>query len=248
VHAVILAGGEGSRLWPYTAVIPKPLMPIADDLPIMDIILRQLALHGFQRATVAIGHHGRLVRAFFGAGERWGIAVDYAEEHTPLGTMGPVLPILDDLPEHFLVMNCDVLTDLDYSDFLAQHRHSGGALTVAICNRATRIEFGVVETDGDRITGFREKPNLRHQAIMGVYALSRSALVRYAAGRPLGMDELVLDLLASTDPPRAFSWPGYWRDIGRPDDYEQACADFAHAQLGLLPEQARRPEFLPAQP
>src|SRR2546428_9893627 len=113
MHAVILAGGRGVRLRPYTTALPKPLVPIGEEYAILDIILQQLARRNFDRVTLAIGHLGSLIRAFVGDGSRWNMRVDYTEEKTPLSTIGPLLTIADLLPEHFLVMNGDVLTDLD---------------------------------------------------------------------------------------------------------------------------------------
>jgi NDP-mannose synthase len=234
MYAVILAGGTGSRLHPYTAVIPKPLVPIAEDMPIMGIMLHQLATHGFRSVTVAIGHGGRLVRSYFGAGDPWGLSIDYVEEEEPLGTIGPLLPILERLPDDFLVLNSDVVTDLDYSGLLGHHRDSSAALTVAICNRGSRVDYGVVEVDRGRIARFREKPLVSHQVNMGVYAFSRRALSHYPVGGPLAFDEVVHDLLASGDSPVAYPWTGYWRDIGHSDEYQRACEEFGTAWPELL--------------
>jgi NDP-sugar pyrophosphorylase family protein len=234
-HAVILAGGRGTRLRPYTTTIPKPLVPIGDESAILEIVLRQLASRGFDRATIAIGHLGELIRAYVGDGGRWGLEVDYAVEETPLGTMGPVVTIRDRLPEHFLVMNGDILTDLDHAAVLDGHAASGAPLTIATCRRDVAVDFGVLEVRNDDVVGFVEKPTLHYQVSMGVYALSRDTLARYRAGEPLGFDQLVLDLLAGDRPPRSHSFDGYWLDIGRPDDYERANAEFADLRSRLLP-------------
>lgn len=233
MHAVILAGGKGARLRPYTSVIPKPLVPISEDTCVLDIVLRQLAANGFRSVTLAIGTHGPLIRSFAGDGNRWGLSIDYTEEQTPLGTIGPLLPILHRLPERFLVMNGDVLTDLDYSRLLRHHTQSGAPLTVATCTRESRIDFGVIAREDGRIVSFDEKPTLTHDVSMGVFALSRSAVARYKP--PLGFDELVIDLLARGDNPVAFHWNGYWLDIGRPEDYERANSDFPRVQQKLVP-------------
>ena len=116
MHAVILAGGKGVRLRPYTTALPKPLVPIGDQHAILEIVLRQLATAGFTSATIAIGHLGHIIRAYVGNGSQWGLRVGYSTEESPLGTMGPLLTMLDRLPENFLVMNGDILTDLDYGD------------------------------------------------------------------------------------------------------------------------------------
>jgi NDP-mannose synthase len=234
-HAVILAGGKGVRLRPYTTCLPKPLVPIGDEHSILDIVLSQLAYRGFRSATLAIGHLGQLIRAYIGDGLQWGIAVDYQPEDTPLGTMGPLIGMLDRLPEHFLVMNGDVLTDLDYGGMLATHAASGAQLTVATYERSVKIDFGVLETDGAQIVGFREKPTLGYSVSMGVYALSRETLRRYRPGQPLGFDDLVLDQLAAGNPPATHAFNGYWLDIGRPDDYDRANEEFERIKDDLLP-------------
>ncbi len=234
-HAVILAGGKGTRLRPFTITLPKPLVPIGD-CSILEIVLRQLAQHGFASATIAIGHLGQLIQAYVRDGSQWGIAVDYVSEEQPLGTIGPVLQILDRLPEHFLVMNGDILTDLDYGSLLDAHARLGGPITVATYRREVRVDFGVLEIDADRVVGFSEKPVLDYSVSMGVYALSRDALSGYQAGRALGFDDLMHDLLAGGGPkPRSYAFAGYWLDIGRPEDYERANHEFESLRAKLLP-------------
>ncbi len=235
MHAVILAGGKGTRLRPYTTVVPKPLVPIGDDTSVLDVVLRQLSAYGFEKVTLAIGTHGHLIRSFVGDGGRWGLSISYAEEQVPLGTIGPLLLLLDRLPEQFLVMNGDVLTDLDYSAVLQHHMQSRAPLTVATCRRQSHIDFGVITSDECRIRAFHEKPVLTHEVSMGIYALSRPTLEGYEAGLPLGFDTLVLDLLSRGNRPATYQWDGYWLDIGRPEDYERANAEFAQIRSKLLP-------------
>ena len=234
MHAVILAGGKGVRLRPYTTALPKPLVPIGDQHAILEIVLRQLAAAGFTRCTIAIGHLGEIIRAYVGDGSQWGMSIDYATEESPLGTMGPLLTMLDRLPETFLVMNGDVLTDLDYADVLRQHRGSDAPLTIATYARKVHIDFGVLTTDDGRVVAFTEKPSIDYRVSMGVYGLSRSTLNGYTAGLPLGFDELVLDLLKTQNPPHAYDFEGYWLDIGRPDDYDRANAEFTSRKSLLL--------------
>ncbi|MFC8277132.1 NDP-sugar synthase [Streptomyces sp. NPDC057271] len=234
MHAVILAGGKGVRLRPYTTALPKPLVPIGDQHAILEIVLRQLAAAGFRSCTLAIGHLGEIIRAYVGDGSQWGMAIDYATEESPLGTMGPLLNLRDRLPEHFLVMNGDVLTDLDYADVLGRHTDSGAPLTIATYCRQVRIDFGVLTTDDRRVVGFTEKPSLDYRVSMGVYGLSRATLDSYTPGLPLGFDELVLDLLKAENPPHAYAFDGYWLDIGRPDDYDRANAEFTSRKSLLL--------------
>ncbi|MEV6015807.1 sugar phosphate nucleotidyltransferase [Streptomyces sp. NPDC002667] len=234
MHAVILAGGKGVRLRPYTTALPKPLVPIGDQHAILEIVLRQLASCGFTSCTIAIGHLGEIIRAYVGDGSQWGLAVDYSTEESPLGTIGPLLTMLDRLPESFLVMNGDVLTDLDFGDVLNEHRRAGAPLTIATYARKVRIDFGVLTTDDRKVVAFTEKPSMDYRVSMGVYGLSRSTLGNYTPGLPLGFDELVLDLLRTGDEPHAYAFDGYWLDIGRPDDYDRANAEFTTRKSLLL--------------
>lgn len=233
MHAVILAGGKGVRLRPYTTALPKPLVPIGDQHAILEIVLRQLASAGFTSCTIAIGHLGHIIRAYVGNGSQWGLRVGYSTEDSPLGTMGPLLTMMDRLPDTFLVMNGDILTDLDYGDVITQHRASGAPLTVATYARKVAIDFGVLTTESGRVVGFAEKPSMDYRVSMGVYGLTRDTLAGYTPGLPLGFDELVLDLLKAENPPHAYDFDGYWLDIGRPDDYDRANAEFT-THRGLL--------------
>lgn len=233
-HAVVLAGGRGTRLRPYTTTLPKPLVPIGEDRSILEIVLSQLAYHGFESATLAIGHLGHLIEAYVGNGARWNLSVDYAHEDEPLGTIGPVRQILDNLPEHFLVMNGDILTDLDYGRLMAAHVASGAPITVATYARDVQIDFGVLEVRDRRITGFSEKPTLSYTVSMGVYALSRETLRSYPLGQ-FGFDTLMKDLIRRGVGPETFPFDGYWVDIGRPEDYDRANQEFEELRGSLLP-------------
>lgn len=240
MHAVILAGGKGVRLRPYTTALPKPLVPIGDQYAILEIVMRQLAATGFETVTLAIGHLGHIIRAYVGNGSQWGLRVGYAMEDTPLGTMGPLLTILDQLPETFLVMNGDILTDLDFASVLQKHGGSGAPLTIATYARTVKIDFGVLTVADGSVTGFEEKPSLDYRVSMGVYGMSRSTLNDYIPGLPLGFDQLVLNLLAAGNPPATYEFGGYWLDIGRPDDYDRANAEFRVNRSMLLGDE--RPE------
>jgi NDP-mannose synthase len=233
-HAVILAGGLGTRLRPFTTTLPKPLVPIGGEASILEIVIRQLAACGFASATLAIGHFGELIRAYVGDGSQFGLRIDYAEEEQPLGTVGPIVAVRERLPEHFLVMNADILTDLDYAALLTRHTGSAAPVTVATYSRQVQVDFGVLETDSDRVVGFTEKPTLEYTVSMGVYALSRATLERYTPGHPIGFDGLMRDLLADGERPAAFPFDGYWLDIGRPEDYERANADWPMLRPRLL--------------
>ncbi|HEX5041179.1 MAG TPA: nucleotidyltransferase family protein [Candidatus Limnocylindria bacterium] len=234
-HAVILAGGKGTRLRPFTITLPKPLVPIGDESSVLEIVIRQLAHQGFDSATLAIGHFGELIEAYVGDGTRWGMSIDFAREEEPLGTMGPVVQAADRLPEHFLVLNGDTLTDLDYARFLDAHAASGAPITVATARREARIEFGVLDVEDGRVVGFREKPAIPYTVAIGAYALSRATLERYPAGQALGFDRLMLDLIARGEHPASYDFGGLWLDIGRPEDYDRANVEFDEIRARLLP-------------
>ena len=234
-RAIILAGGKGTRLAPYTTVFPKPLMPLGET-PILEIVLRQLAARGFSRATLAVGHLAELMEAFFGDGSKFGIAVDYSREQQPLGTAGP-LALISGLTEPFLVMNGDVLTTLDYGAFLAEHAASSAAASVATQTRSTRIDFGIVETDDSSdITGYIEKPENEYRVSMGVYAFSPEALELIDPGERLDFPDLILRLLAASKRVRSVPFEGYWLDIGRHDDFARAQEEFAAMHDEFLPQ------------
>jgi NDP-mannose synthase len=237
MHAVILAGGKGVRLRPYTTRLPKPLVPIGEEHSILEIALNQLSHVGFTDVTLAISHFGDLIRSYIGDGSRWRMNINYTgPEEVPLGTLGPVLAVRDQLPDHFLVMNGDILTDLDYADLMRCHDDSGAPLTIATYRREVRIDYGVLTAKDGRIAEFTEKPAIDYRVSMGVYACSKPTLMRYTPGLPFGFDELVLDLLARGTPPADYAFDGYWFDIGRPEDYDRANAEFGVIRRSLLRE------------
>jgi NDP-sugar pyrophosphorylase family protein len=236
--AVIMAGGKGTRLAPYTTVLPKPLMPIEDE-PILAVVIRQLRHFGFRRITISVGHLAELIMAFFGNGERWGVHITYAIEDVPQGTMGALRFMeLPDAP--FLVMNGDILTDLDYEALYRDHVENEALLTIAGCRRHVDISLGVLEYGRDRtLTGFREKPQMHFDASMGVYVMSRETVSLFPPQGPYGFDMLVKDLLQAGKPPHIFPFEGLWLDIGRKEDYEEAANTFrTHRARFLRPSWA----------
>lgn len=225
-RAVVLAGGKGQRLLPYTTVLPKPLLPVGDR-PILHRVLESLGAAGFHEITISVGHLAELIMLFFGDGHRFGLNLTYAIEDQPLGTIGP-LAFIDNLGENFLVMNGDVLTDLPIADLWDEHLSSGAILTIATHAREVKIDFGVLErTDDKRITAFREKPTIPYEVSMGVYILNRRCLDFVPKGEYFGFDHLVLALLAAGENVRAYPYRGKWLDLGRPDDYGAAADLFS---------------------
>lgn len=220
-RAVILAGGEGRRLRPYTVVIPKPLMPIGK-YPVLEVIVRQLVSCGFDHITMAVNHQAEIIKAFFNSGEKWGVRIDYSLENKPLGTMGP-LKLIRDLKGHFLVMNGDVLTDLNFVKFYDYHVEKNHFFTVSTCKRELRSEFGVLEINKNGLLSkFQEKPIFKFDVSMGIYMLSKEALEYIPHGQAYGFDQLMMHLIESNIPVHGKQHQGFWLDIGRPDDYLEA--------------------------
>jgi NDP-mannose synthase len=233
-RAVILAGGLGTRLAPYTTVFPKPLMPVAGK-PVLELVLRRLRRQGVRHVTLAVSYLEELIRAFFGDGAKLDVELDYYREESPLGTAG-VLSVLDDLPDPCLVMNGDVLTTIDIAGMARLHHERKAVMTVATQTREVRIDYGVLETSPQgNITGYHEKPVLTHMVSAGVNLVSAEA--RRCLGRAERCDipTLVSRLVARGAPVATYHSDAYWRDIGRPEDYEAANAEFATltAEFGL---------------
>jgi NDP-sugar pyrophosphorylase family protein len=234
-RAVILAGGKGTRLRPYTVVLPKPLMPIGD-YPILEVVIRQLGAHGFGHITIAVNHQAELIKAFCGDGSRWKLHIDYSLEDEPLGTMGP-LRLIKDLPGHFLVMNGDILTDLDFSEFHAQHSTESRLFTISSHRREQRADYGVLVSDArGKLRDFQEKPVTSFEVSMGIYMVSREILDFVPASGPYGFDDLMRDLLRAGRAVDVKPFDGYWLDIGRADDYMRAIEEFGSMKGRFLNE------------
>ncbi|RXE55094.1 nucleoside-diphosphate-sugar pyrophosphorylase [Methanoculleus taiwanensis] len=225
MQAIILAGGKGRRLHPYTTVLPKPLMPIGD-YPILEVILRQLGKCGFDDIIISTGYLGELIHAYLQGRNRPETPVRFSHESEPLGTIGP-LHLIPDLEDTFLVMNGDILTDLNYRKLLDYHWERKALATIATYQRDTKIDFGVLERDGqNKICGFREKPVYHFDVSMGIYVFQREMLEFVPKDTPFGFDDLMYALTARGEPVYSYPHDGYWLDVGRPDDYERAVEEF----------------------
>lgn len=223
MRAIILAGGKGTRLKPFTTLIPKPLVPLGGEIAILEVIIQQLKRYGFNHITLAINHLANLIRAYIGNGEKWDIQIDYSLEEEPLGTIGP-LTLIEDLPENFLVMNGDILSDLHYGHFLEEHAKSDCLVSIASCKRENQIDFGIVHYDPEEhhLISFEEKPTYHFNVSMGIYCFHRSAVERLSKGEKYGFDDLMLDAIKNKDRVSIRPFKGFWLDIGRPEDYEHA--------------------------
>ncbi len=241
-EVVVLAGGKGTRLAPYTTTLPKPLMPVGE-YPILEILLRQLASNGFRNVTLAVGHLAGLIQAYFGDGSEVGLNLCYAYESHPLGTAGPLARLAR--PEaSILVLNGDLLTDLDFGDLVRFHHTKNAAATIGMTRRHIPVEFGVIESDGDdRIVGFREKPELDYLVSMGIYMFSPRALDYIPAGRRFDFPDLLGRLLSENETVAGYKSDAYWMDIGRPADYERANRDFPEMEARFVAPRVEKPSF-----
>jgi len=239
MKALVLCGGRGTRLQPYTTVIPKPLMPVGD-YPILEILLRQLRKAGVDEVILAVGYMSHLFRAFFEDGNRLGIRIRYSFDERALGTAGAVASVVDDLGESFLVTNGDLLTTLDFRAMFQSHRASGAAATIGLYTREVKIDFGVVEmNDRGELREYREKPVYKFDVSMGVNCLRKDVVKNYIVKNEyLDMPDLMMRLVKHGYKVDSFRSDCFWLDIGRLDDYQRASEIFDD----------RRNEFLPLLP
>lgn len=264
MKAVVLAGGKGTRLLPYTRIFPKPLIPIGE-MPILEILIHQMRRAGIRDVVLAVGHLSELMRAFFQDGRQFGVNISYCYEDQPLGTAGPLANV-EGLDETFLVTNGDVLTTLPLDELIAAHRRSGAAATIAMHERQVKIDLGVIQLqggrrredfqqagqlladcppggpDGDgclhRVVDYIEKPSYHYLVSMGIYVFEPRVLRYIPKGQRLDFPDLVKALLAAGETVNGYRFAGYWQDLGRPDDYEQAVADFERMRGEFLPEES----------
>lgn len=227
MKAVILAGGRGTRLAPYTTILPKPLMPLGNH-PVLEIILCQLKKYGFTEVTMAVGYLRHLLEAYFEHGERLGVHIEYSYENEPLGTAGP-LSLISGLDEPFLVMNGDVLTDLDYGALYAYHLEHNAAATVSLYPMTVEISLGVLEVDDHSdVISYQEKPTYSYLASMGIYVLSPKVLQLLERGKRCDFPDLIKMLLERQEKVVGRVFRGDWVDIGQPQDYLRAVENYEY--------------------
>ncbi|HAM34771.1 MAG TPA: nucleoside-diphosphate-sugar pyrophosphorylase [Elusimicrobia bacterium] len=229
MQAVILAGGKGTRLRPFTTSLPKPLVPVGD-YPIIEIVLRQLKHFGFNEVIVSTGHLAELIEAYCGDGRRWRLRIRYVREDKPLSTAG-ALKLIRGLREDFLTINGDILTTLDFRALFAGHRRSRAAATIAVCQRQTLVDFGTIRLDAEnRLQAYVEKPAYRYLVSMGVNVFDRKVLGLIRPGEAIGIPELISRLREAGEPVIGFRNGAEWLDIGRPEDYQAAQDLFSSPQ------------------
>jgi len=236
MKAIILAGGRGTRLAPYTTVFPKPLMPV-DGIPILEVIVKQLAHFRIEEIVLTVSQQSEpLLSAYFGDGSRYGVGIYYSREGKPLGTAGP-LSLIPNLPETFLVMNGDILTTLDYQKLIRYHRRQKGLVTIAMSQKKVQLELGVMEFSRSyRLTRYIEKPTLSYSVSMGIYVFEKRVLEWIPPKRYLDFPELIQKLLRKKKGVACCPSDDFWLDIGRHEDYEEAQKKFQEMRKELLYE------------
>ena len=235
IRAVVLAGGKGTRLAPYTRLFPKPLMPIGD-YPILEIMLRQMKRAGIRHVTLTVGYLGNMLRLFFQDGTRLGMQIEYVDENKPLGTSGPLANVAG-LEDTFLVTNGDVLTDLDLNDLISFHQEQRAIATIATHKRKVNINLGVVDLDKQNtVVDYLEKPSIDYLVSMGVYVFEPRVLQYIPKDEYLDFPDLVKKLVAAGEKVSGYVFKGYWEDLGNADDYARATSDFEKDRSRFLPE------------
>lgn len=222
-QAVIMAGGKGTRLHPYSALFPKPLMPLGD-MPILELLLRRMKNAGITDVILAVNHLRHLIEAFFGDGSKLGLRIRYSSEDKPLGTAGALGNMIDDLNETFFVANGDLLTTMDLARMARQHTETASDASIGIHERENKIDFGLIEFDSkNRLSAYREKPTSMYYVSMGIYILQREVVRHHVSrGDHLDMPSLLLRMKADNSNINCFHDDCVWLDIGRPDDFASA--------------------------
>lgn len=234
MKAVVMAGGKGTRLAPYTKILPKPLLPIGD-MPILEVLIRQMKHFGIDEISLTVGHLSELLRAFFQKGEQWGVKLDYYYEDFPLGTVGALAQI-SGLNETFLMTNGDVLTTLNLKAMIEYHKQEQAMATIGMHHRKVKIDFGLLQLNEEsRVTGYIEKPTQEYMVSMGIYVFEPGVVTYVPKGQYLDFPDLILKLIAAGEKVVGYPFEGYWQDLGRPDDYEQATNDFDEMRSQFLP-------------
>jgi len=233
MQAVILAGGKGRRLRPYTMVLPKPLMPVGD-IPILEVVIRQLKKYGFKKITITVDYLAELLEAYFRDGSKWNVEITYSRDYEPLGTAGPVASIKD-LEDNFIVMNGDILTTLDYSKLMGYHIKENSMITIAMYDKKVNIDLGILKSnENDEIYDYVEKPTLKYQVSMGIYVFNKKALKYIKKNEYLDFPDLIKILIKNNESVKGFHFGGYWLDIGRHEDYAKAIEEFEELKHTFL--------------
>jgi NDP-mannose synthase len=230
---IILAGGEGKRLHPYTISMPKPMVPIGN-LPILEILILKLKKHGFKSIIISVNFQANIIMDYFGDGKKWKVNIEYIFEKKPLGTMGP-LNLIKNIPDNFIIMNGDIITDLNFDKFYKKHMKSKKPFTISCFERDEKIDYGVLALNKNNILQkFSEKPIMQYLVSMGIYAVNKSIIKYIDKNKNFGFDDLMKKLLKNKIEVNAIRHDGYWLDVGRPSDYLQAQKDINFIKKKIL--------------
>ncbi|WP_067624153.1 sugar phosphate nucleotidyltransferase [Alicyclobacillus acidiphilus] len=235
MEAIIVTGGKGLRMAPFTKVLPKGLLPI-DDRPILEIIVQQLKNYGYKTIHMACGYLASLIQAYFQDGKEFGVNIDYFVEPKPLGTAGPIKKVRLQSDQPVLVINCDILTTLNFREMMDFHKAGSSLLTIASQKKSVAIEFGVLQTNGPRVDQFVEKPTQSASVSMGIYIMDPAIVDFIPDDTYYDMSDLIVQLLTLGQEIRHFENESFWLDIGRPDDFAKAGEMFPRIKDQLLKE------------
>ena len=236
MQAIILAGGKGTRLMPYTANLPKPLMPI-DDIPILEILVRQLKIYGVEKIIIAVGYLHHMIEEYFGNGSSYGVSISYSLEKEALGTAGPISLVMNDLEENFLVLNGDLLTTINFSNIYDAHIKSKAAATISTFSRKVNIDFGVLELNkNSELEKYIEKPTYDYKVSMGINVFRKNSIKSFIKkGQYLDIPNLMMALRSNGKKVFCYEEDCSWLDIGRVDDYKDAVTVFSKNKKIFLP-------------
>lgn len=221
MKAVILAGGLGTRLKPFTEAIPKPLLPIGEK-SVLEIQIQHLAKYGFDEIYIATNYKADYVESFIGNGQRMGVKITFSKEEKPLGTCGPLYLLKDELTESFILMNGDILTNIDFRKFYDFSNSNGYDFTIVTKEICTPFNFGRIESKEGLITNIEEKPDLLIEVVAGIYFMKPSIFKYIPENQYFGMDDLIKKKLSLKIPIPKYLMHEFWLDIGRLDDYTEA--------------------------
>jgi NDP-sugar pyrophosphorylase family protein len=225
MKAVILCGGQGTRLRPFTYAIPKPLLPVGKK-PILEVIIGQLRKHGFKSIYLAVDYQAELIKAYFQSGANFDVDITYLKDPEPLGTAGPLSALPKNIKKPFLVMNGDLLTKLDFGKFCSDHEKNKPAMTVGIRDYKIEVPFGILEVEKDRIVSLKEKPTMNYSISAGIYMLDPSVLSLIPDRKFYQITDLMEDLIKAGEKVMPYRITDYWLDIGQQEDFSQAIQDF----------------------
>ena len=234
MRAIILDGGRGTRLRPYTHTLPKQLMQIGEEMPILEIILKQLKKKGFEEITLAVNYLAKIFKALFNDGDEYGLKIDYSLEKNPLGTVGP-LTLINNLPDNFLVLNGDILTDLDFERFFNWHIENNNDISVATFKKVNKYDLGIIKyKENQDIYEFEEKPIFSNDISMGVYVLNKKVIDPLPKNERYGFDQLIIRGIKQNLKIKAYPHKHFWLDIGNEEDYQKANEFFIKNKEKLL--------------